>query len=78
MGYSARWREDGPVPGDWRCTVWMGWNMTATPRYNFSDIVGLELYDHTRDEEENINLAGDKMFVGVIQKCMELIYDYVK
>ena len=94
MGYSARWREN---PGDWRCTVWMGWNMTSTPRYNFSgdiiadikwgsgditpmlsDIVGLELYDHTRDEGENSNLAGDKTFAGVIQKCMELIYDYVK
>ena len=43
-----------------------------------SDIVGLELYDHTRDEGENNNLAGDKTFAGVIQKCMELIYDYVK
>ena len=47
-------------------------------RSDISDIVGLELYDHTGDEEENINLAGDKTFVGVIQKCMELIYDYVK
>ena len=47
-------------------------------RFDISDIVGLELYDHVRDEEENINLAGDKTFVGVIQKCMKLIYDYVK
>ena len=43
-----------------------------------SDIAGLELYDHTRDKGENINLAGDKTYVGVIQKCMELINDYVK
>ena len=93
MGYSARWRES---PEDWRCTVWLGWNMTSTPRYNFSgdiayieswsgdiarmlsDIVGLELYDHTRDKGENSNLAGDKSLAGVTQKCMELIYDYVK
>ena len=40
MGYSARWREGD---GDWRCTVWMGWNMTATPRYNFSgDMPGIQ------------------------------------
>ena len=43
-----------------------------------SDIAGLELYDHTRDKGENINLAGDKTYVGVIQKCMELINNYVK
>mgnify|MGYP002051817209 CR=1 FL=1 len=47
-------------------------------RFDISDIVGLELYDHTRDKGENSNLAGDKSLAGVTQKCMELIYDYVK
>ena len=42
MGYSARWRA-GEWEGDWRCTVWMGWNMTETPRYNFSgDLTGIQ------------------------------------
>ena len=75
MGYSVRWTGD---QGSWRCTVWLGWNMTSTPRYNFSDIAGLELYDHSRDEEENYNLAGVKSYSNIIKQCFDWVESYAK
>ena len=84
MGYSVRWKDDNhedAVEADldnWRCTIWMGWNMKSTPRYNMSDIVGMELYNHNTDSEENYNLAEEKMFISVLKKCFQFIENYVK
>lgn len=74
MGYSVRWKHGD---SNWRCTVWMGWSKNQKPRYNLSEIVGLELYDHNTDDQENFNLASEKIFVDVIQKCFEFIEGYV-
>ena len=77
MGYSVRWREDRGEAG-WRCTAWLGWNLTSVPRYNFQEVVGLELYDHSSDPGENLNLAGEKHYSGLLHHCFKLIKSYVK
>ena len=77
MGYSVRWREGWGEAG-WRCTVWLGWNMTSSPRYNLKEVVGLELYDHHSDPGENLNLAGEKYYSRVVQHCFTLIRSYIK
>ena len=77
MGYSVRWREGRGDPG-WRCTAWLGWNMTRVPRYDMEDVVGLELYDHSSDPGENFNLAGEKYYSWVVHHCFTLIRSYIK
>ena len=47
-------------------------------RYNWSDIVGLELYDHSRDPGEDTNLALDKRYAGVMDTCIKLLHGYAK
>ena len=47
-------------------------------RYNWSHIVGLELYDHSRDQGEDTNLALDKRYAGVMDACIKLLHGYVK
>ena len=47
-------------------------------RCDWSDMVGLELYDHIRDQEENYNIARDKSHAGVMNQCLQLVQDYAK
>ena len=76
MGYSVRWRMAQEKNG-WRCTVWMGFTAVPEPKADMTDIVGLELYNHDDDEGENNNLAKDKDQIKNINKCMELIANYI-
>ena len=52
--------------------------VTRGARYNWSDIVGLELYDHSRDPGEDTNLALDKRYAGVMDTCIKLLHGYAK
>lgn len=51
MGYSVR------LP-TFRCTIWMGFSALPNPTPHPDQVVGAELYDHTRDPGENQNLIG--------------------
>ena len=51
MGYSVR------LPR-FRCTLWMGFSALPYPTPHPDQIVGAELYDHTKDPGENHNLIG--------------------
>ena len=54
------------------------WVTRGGRRYNWSHIVGLELYDHSRDQGEDTNLALDKRYAGVMDTCIKLLHGYVK
>ena len=52
--------------------------MTHIPRYNMSDLAGLELYDHHNDPQENFNIAAEKHYIDIIQRCFIIITKYFK
>ena len=56
----------------------MGFKALPEPRPDMRDIVGLELYDHWNDPEENNNLAKEKSEIIYIKQCMNLIAKYIE
>ena len=43
-----------------------------------SELVGLELYNHNNDHQENFNVAGEKHNIELIQRCFNIINKYFK
>jgi len=73
MGYSAR-------TATWRFTLWVVWdNVTATARWD--TVLGRELYDHRGISGEawrpwaweNVNLAADPAYGGVVEEMTALV-----
>ena len=66
MGYSIRTET-------FRYTEWLRWNGTSL-RVDWSDVIGVELYDHQGDDGydfdafERVNLAGDSIYASIVQE----------
>ncbi|CAH1787732.1 unnamed protein product [Owenia fusiformis] len=58
MGYSMR-------TDNFRYTEWVKWLKDPINKPDWSILKGVELYDHTRDPQENYNFASDKSYAEI-------------
>jgi hypothetical protein len=57
MGYSIRTKQ-------FRYTIWMGSGYRSNQPFDPKKIIGIELYDYTKDPLETVNVANDKKYAA--------------
>ena len=61
MGYSMR-------TNNFRYTEWVTFSGAPNYKPNWDEILGVELYDHSKDKQENVNVADNPDYLLIRQE----------
>lgn len=67
MGYTMRTDQ-------YRYTEWTKFSYAPAYKPDWSDLAGVELYDHFKDSEENYNRANDKTYASIRQELSKMLH----